>query len=72
MIYKVYSIIELNKCCVDEISNEDARRSECSNLMTLTSDLINKGETLSQQNQEEAVVAQIEDPAEEEAASRKK
>jgi hypothetical protein len=41
-------------------------------LNALTSDLINKGETLSQQNQEEAVVAQIEDPAEEEAASRKK
>ncbi len=42
-------------------------RSELPCLMALTPDLINKGDTLSQQNQEEAVVAQTEDPAEAEA-----
>ena len=47
-------------------------RCELPYLMALASDLINKGETLSQQNQEEAVVAQTEDPAEEEAVSREK
>lgn len=40
--------------------------------MELASDLINKGETLSQQNQEEAVAAQIEDQAEELVAGLRK
>ena len=39
--------------------------------MGFISDLINKGETLSQQNQEEAVVAQTEDLEQEEEASKK-
>ncbi len=47
-------------------------RSELALLMALASDLINKGETLSQQNQEEAAAAQIEDPAEVEAVLRKR
>ena len=39
--------------------------------MALASDLINKGDKLSQQNQEEAVVAQTEDLEQEEDASKK-
>ena len=47
-------------------------QGELPNFMGLAFDLINKGETLSQQDQEEADAAQTEDPAEVEAVLKRR